>query len=497
MLDVGRLSLSQKSGNIIARNLEVQVYANKAQEFFVKQFQRFADATEGAVAGIRRAASSPDPDSFETAWKIHNAWGKQKAATIAAANREYGAKLARVLSHAGVDSNKFPLPFDNLESVTSKWASETGGQPWWRKIHPGAERMAPEFEALDGYLRGLRKYNADLNNPAGPLANAGAKKIGTAFEGISVQEMIRVRKALNNEDQAYWRAVNAGQQPSPAQLDAHRAVKELKGALDADIDAYLAKADPDLPSVKALNEFRQANVDHEEFWEMQRMMSNTTTAQWFGGRIADDPDKALQRLAGMSPSQQVRLVNVLNSTDPEALADFRAVLVNRAVRAMRNAPGREAGRGTIDPDRFRQFMTDEVGEVLGGRLFTPAQTAQLNRAMDTIRVLANGPEGVVSVSRATSLESGAMAFISWSRAFLTRVAVRAVGLGKVEDLLFSEEGLKALETVRNAYGGDMTKATVNQLGKAVGKIAAATGVTGEIPDEYVTFTGVGGDGEGT
>ncbi len=478
-LDVGPLSLSQQSGNVVARNLEVQAYATKAQNFFNTQFERFAKATEAIVDPIRRAASSKNPDDLVTAWKVHKAWQAHKSATIAAANREYGGHISKAITLAGKDAAPFPLPFDNLAGVTSRWVSETGGQPWWRKIHPGADKLSPEFQSLDNYLTGIANNNARMNAPPGQF---GTPRIGTAKEGISVQEMINARRALSTEDQSYWRAVREGRDPTPAQRDSHRAVREMMDAMDKDIDAFLAaNKGRNLPAMEAIQVFRDANVKHKQFWEMQDFMGQTTAAQWFGGRISDDPAKSLLELARRSPAEQAILVNVLRN-DPETLMDFRAGLVNQAMRAMLENPGRPAARGMIDPDRFVAQMTGEYGTI-GKNIFTPGQLKDIEKAMNTVRVLANAPEGVMSVSRAPSVESTAMALISQSRAFLTRALVRISGLGKVEDLLFSDEGLKSLDTIHQVLRGTW-RGSANEVTKAIAKIGAVAG-TEEIPDEYV------------
>jgi hypothetical protein len=445
----------------------------------VDQFKRFQQATEGATASIRRAATSGNPDDLATAWKVHKAWNAHKATTQAAASRQYGGRVATALTLAGQDAAKYPLPIDNLSEVTARWTAETGGQPWWRKIHPGADKMSREFESLDNYLTSIKANNAAMNSPNGQFATP---RIGTVSEGISIQEMIMARRALSMEDQMYWRATNAGKDPTPAQYDTHRAVREMMGAIDKDIDAYLAKAgNSNTPGVKAIREFREANVQYGEFKDMADFMSNTASAQYFSGRIADNPGKALYELASRSPAEQTILTNVLRSADPQALNDLRAGLVNHALRAMVD-PTRDASRGLIDPEKFAKAMIGEYGTV-GAHIFEPAQLAQIERALATVRVLANGPEGVVSVSRAPSVESTAMALISASRAFLTRAAVRISGLGKVEDLLFSQEGLKSLEVLRSANAGTW-RGPASEVTKAIAKIGAIA-AQGEVPDELV------------
>jgi hypothetical protein len=470
LLDVGKLTLSQQSGNVVARNLEVQAYATRAQNFFVDQFKRFADSAEGAFAGIRRAASSQNPDELQTAAKIHKAWNKQAAATQQAASRQYGGRVAKSLSLAGQDAAKYPLPIDNLSEVTAKWTSETGGQPWWRKIHPGADKMSAEFESLDRYLKGIAENNARMNAPPGQFATP---RIGTVNEGISVQEMIMARRALNMEDQAYWRAVDAGSVPTPAQFDAHRAVKEMRNAMDADIDGYLASANPDRASVKALQEFRDANKEYGQFGEFKKFMRNTASAQYFSGAVNKagfDPGKALDEIVRRSPLEQTILANTLRSADPSALADLRAVVVNRALQAMQD-PSRQAARGLVDPEKFAKALYGEYGTV-AQQIFEPGQLAQVNKALNTVRVIQNGPEGVISVSRAPSVESTGMAIVSGSRAFLTRA--------------FSEEGLKSLEVLRSANAGTW-RGPASAVTKAIAKVGAVA-TQGEIPDEYVTVS---------
>ena len=488
MFNVGELTLSQQGGNSVIRSMEIQVKATAAQNFFNRQFERTSKVFNSMIdhfakrSGVDRGSVS----FLNTALRVSEAWKKSSRAAHSAANHMYGQRLSAALDLASKDPSKFPIPFDSLRDTVARWSSETG-QPWWRIIHPGANKMSTEFKVLDDYMTSLASRNAKLAAHGAPP------------EGVGFQEIVRIRRALNNEDQAYWNAINNNTVLTPAQKDAHRAVKEMKDAVDTDIDAFLAadKASRQSavtvagqpiqrPAIAALEEYRSANADFRDFQKFQRAMNQTATANWFGGRIVDDPEKALLELARMEPAQQRQLTKVLREQDPEALDQLRVGLMDTAFRQMVNATGRRASRGTVDPDAFAKGITNAYGEVMGKEIFTPAQFAMLNRGLATVRVLREGPENIMSVNRAPGFETTTMAVVSWSSAFLARAMVRISGLGRAERLLFSEEGLRSLEVLRDAYRGG-SKYKPNQIVRAVTVIATQAGMTGELPDPPPEF----------
>lgn len=485
MLDVGALTLSQQGGNKVARSLETQVAATEAQNFYVDQFERTAKVFDTMIDDIasKQGVARRGMSSWEQAWRVSKAWKTNRASTIQAANNLYGKQMSHVLATANLDPSKWPIPFDNLQQTTAKMSTETGG-PWFRLIRPGATKLSPELQMLDDYLGMVSGRNKALS------------AAGSGPEGISVEELVMMRRGLSNEDQSYWRAINSGSELTPQQKDSHRAVRDLMKAMDKDIDGFLAAEQAarakavtvpgqpipgPRPAVEALGLYRDANRQYSEFREIDRFMQSSTSAQWFGGRIPDDPEKALVEIAGMEPAAQRLLAQTLRNSDPEALGHLRVGLLDQAYRAMINAPGRDAARGRVDPGLFAKQMINSRGETIASELFTPAQRAKVERALSTVRVLQNAPEGVVSISRSPEFQGSVMAIASANPAFLSRMMTRILALGRVEHLLHSEEGLRSLEVLRDVWTGGR-KYSPNQIMRAMDVVAVNAGVTGEMQD---------------
>lgn len=464
-LDNQTLTLSQETGNVVARSLETQVQATRAQNFFNKQFEKMANHWETLASyiashnGVTRGAET---DFLTLANRVSAAWKKSEASAQAAASRLYGARLARAGNLAQADKAPFPVPFDSTREAVETIA-QGSGRDWWRNILPGAERPSHFIGLLDDYLKAIDG--------------------GGHTKALTVQEMLHIRRNLNQMDSDFYEAVKASPDVSSDLLARHKALKTVIDAVDDDIDSFLKTNPADRPAVQALREFRDANSEYREFKNLQDYMRSTATAQWFGGRIVDNPEKALVQLAGMEPAQQTILVNTLRQSDPEAIGQLKVALVDRAIKQMHSAPTRRAGRGPVDVDALaRGMMGEDNVRVLGERIFSPAEYAKVTQGLAGIRVLQEAAEGTISVNRGPGIESGFMAMSTFATAFLARAAYRLGGAGSIEKLLFTKEGLESLNVLRDLYRGS-SKWKPNQIAKAMTTIGTAAGMTDELPDD--------------
>lgn len=458
-LNVGPLTTSQRTGSPVARQFEMLVAGGKAQNFFNRQFERFAAQVDALRTSFGNAGR--DPSALGTAWNISKAWQKQKGAAISAATTLYGQKLSQVTALAQADPAKFPVPFNNLADTAGKWSQESG-EVWWRKLNPDATRIPEDMAGLDRYLQNIK------GNPA-------------LSQGLDIPELLRIRKNLNAQDRAFYEAIQGGGDVSGKLRNQHNATREVIRALDDDIDAFLKSNPPDRPGVQALKEFQSANKDYRDFWELQRFMSQSATGQMFGFKIGDDPEKALRTIAGMEPAQQKILVNTLRNADPDTLLDLRRGLVDGAFHDLVGANTGPASRGRVDPDKFAKAILDQHGRVIGSEIFSPTQYAKLKQAMSTVKIMAEAPVGITSIGRSTGVEGPGMAIVSRSGAFLARVAIRLGAIPNIEERLLTEEGLRSLNIIRDtSLGGKLYGP--NEVARAIAKLAAIAGVTPEQPD---------------
>lgn len=455
-LDIGPLPVSVQTGNKLARSLEIQVQANTANKFFNRMFERFAGKVDEMNNSIAAFSKNPDPEHFDVVSRINKAWIADRRQTQQAMSTLYGKRLASAVDTAAADPKLNPVPWLNTSRVTSEWKNATDGIPWWRRVAPGAEKITPELAQLDQYM--TKTLARDARNTT------------------DVRELMLMRRNLNDLDRPYWTArENNPNGPSSEVVQAHRAIGGLLDAVDKDIASFIDKNPGNRPAVLALKEFISANDDYSKFKQVDRLMQQTAVGQMFGFRIPDDPVKALDSLARMEPAEQKRAMNVLRSQDPEAILDLRTALVNDAYAKTLNTQ-RAASRGRVDPEAWAKAMTSERG-LIGSEIFTPGQKAQFERGLSTVRLIRDTTEGLLSPGRAPSVEGTVMAGASRSSAFLARAMLRIGGLGKVEELLFTPEGLKSLETIRNASSWKTAEVT-----KAIAKIGSIAGITPEESD---------------
>ena len=488
---VGSRSLAQQTGSVTQRSVESQFAATDAMNFFNTQFERFAGKSQALVRGMSREASLanavkdpvtgkmvPRDPSFEinnldVALAAGKAYRTQRETTIAAANASYGKRLSSAVAQAATDTAKFPIPFENAAAAVNKWQGLTSGEPWWRMLNPGAQKMGPEFKAVDDYLTGLAERNKILNNPPAPFETP---RIGTVAEGLSLDQVVMFRRALSMADQSYYAAKAAGDTISAAMNNAHLAVRQTIKGFDADLAAFLAKNPSDRPAVRGITEFLKANKTHSEFFGVLHDTEQTMLANTLGYNAGKDPEAALVALARAEPRQQREIALVLKAQNPGALADLRVALVQNATREVMNAGTLPARYGSKDPNAWGQYVMDKHGGVFGKEIFAPAQYNQLTRGMSTIRMLKDGALHSENVNRVVSVESAGMASGTGSKAFLIRAAVRMFGLGKGEKILFSTEGLRSLEVLRNT-----TEENPEVIRRALTKIIAIMEAP-EMPD---------------
>lgn len=442
MEEIGDLSMAQKTGSPLYKRLEVQAGAVKAQEFYNRQLLRFNTALANWSAGLH-AASRGDTTALGLTRELNRHYLGQREATFAAANKAYEARLTRAIANAA-DDIEAPIAMQSTDEVVRKWEAETGGT-WWRKLHPGAEKMAPELSAL-------KRQDAAML----PSMSTGPSGQMALTPHSSFADLVKLRRSLNNMDRDYWKAKSTLSGPTPEQLDAHRAVAEMRRAVDADIDAFLAaNQGADRGAVKALEELREANKDYGALRDYVKEMDETAVAQFFGQGVPREPEKALETMLAMEPAQQRILVDLMRTADPTLLNRTKAFVVQRAwekgMAAGRTRPGAAV---PIDMDAWANAIRSETGQVLGAELFTKAELAKVSRALDTIRLLKNSPVDpsgvfVTGIERTVDIQGTGMAAVSRSEAFMTRAAIRFGGMGKIEELLFTSRGQKALETLRD------------------------------------------------
>jgi hypothetical protein len=463
------LTVSQQTGNDIARSLEVQVKATDAQNFFVKQFERYQERWDLMVRDFARQGGIQrgDVSYLGTARRLSDAWKASEASAQSAASALYGNRLNQVLTIAARDPSRFPVPFNNLAQATDDIAAGSGGGDWWRAIYPGAERPSFAIRRLDDYLKQVQ---------GGPFT-----------QGLDIPELVNMRRALNQMDQDFYQAIRSNPNVASDMLSRHATLRKVIRAVDADIAAFRQSVPANRPARQALEEYAAANDEYGQFKDMQDFMRQTATGQLFGGTIPMDPQAYLKRVAEMEPAQQTVLVNILRQQDPEALAHLRVSLVESALDQGRKAAlaGREASRGPVDINAIGKAMVGENGAV-AQRIFSPAQFAEVNKGLAAIRVLNEAAEGGISVSRSPNFESGAMAGVSMAGAFLARMAYRLAGARIIERVMFTPEGIQSLDVAADLYRANRP-VSANKIARAVGYLAAASGTAGEMDPELVEW----------
>lgn len=466
-LDDETLTISQETGNDIARAIESQVKATAGQNFLNRQVQRQVRRWEALNRWVGRGSGKKPGDvSFlTTARKLSDAWKVGEAQAQAAASRQYGTQLNQVLALAGQSKTRFPVGFSNLSQATDEIAAGSGGRDWWRAIYPGAEAPSAKIRELDAYLKEIK-------------ATPGLS------QGLDVQEIVSLRRSLNQMDSDFYEAIKNNPNVDTGLLARHATLRKVIRAVDADIDAVIASAPAGTKTGDALRLYRDANKQYGEFKDLQDFMRQTATAQWFGGFQPADAQKFLVKLGGMEPAQQVVLVNTLNNAGVPgkmALHELRMGLVRQALDQARMVPTRVASAGDVDLHKLGTAMMGD-NDVLGSRLFTPKQYAEIKKGLAAIRVLDEAP-GSHAGNIAPNIESGAMASASLVAPFVARNVWRLVGRKSAEKLLLSERGLKGLnqlaDLTRREAGGVVPKSHANDVAKALAFALSGGVVAGE------------------
>lgn len=461
------LPVSVQTGSKTFAAFERQVQKTKAQNYFNRVFEDFADSLEPMVHSMGRVrdtmhGAKGGGDAYSIALRASKAWNKEMAATQSAASRLYGQRLSNAISDAAADPARFPVPFDNMAQTAERWAAESGDQ-WWRQVAPGAARPAGALAELDRYFKAIKEQGLTPN--------------------LDVPELIKLRANLNALDKEYQQAARTGTKEVGQELaNRHRALNQMIDAVDADMDAFLKTADPRRPAVAALLELRAANADYKEFKDIQRGMYESATAQLFGFHLTADKSKALLDIARMEPAEQRILATVLRNHDPAALADLRYTLLNNAFQELTSGAGRTAARGKVDPAVWERAILGHNNMPFGEEIFSKAQYARLRQSMSSVRVLTGTTEGQVDPNTAVQIESGLMAIASRASAFVARTMFRIGGTGKLEDLLLTERGLNSLKKVEDVYKG-RAKWSDPEVRKAVGKLVSIAGVAPEVANE--------------
>lgn len=457
--DLGNpMTVGMRTGNELVKAIEGKVRATAARNYVNKLLEDFGQRAEAYADDFRQYSTSRNPSDQETVQRISTAWNRDRSALQGAASRLYGERLSGAVKLADADPQLFAVPFSNLQRVTGEWAQATN-QPWWRRVAPGAERLTGDLARLDNYMTTIGE-------------EAGRTR-------LDVREIILMRRNLRDLDAGYYAALGTKGGPSPDQLSQHRALNELVEALDQDIAGFRAANPPDRPAGRALAEFVDANEEYTTFKRTQQATDKTAVGQMFGwDRVPNDPEKAVDYLLNMEPQSQRALMNTLRRTQAgqEAIVDLRTGMANRALRAALNAPGRAATEGRISADAWAKSVTNKYG-LLGSEVLTPAQRAQMERGLSTVRLLRDASEGPAAVERAAQPMNVTMAAASRSAAFLSRVMYQLLGARHAERLFFSADGLRALETLRDTRAPVTRESTA-----ALAKLLSISGVTGEQPD---------------
>jgi hypothetical protein len=469
-LDGQTLTVSQQTGNDVAKSLELQVKSTAASNFLNKQTEEMMKRWEAFNRFVGRGSGlKPGDMSFlVAARKLSDAWKDGEQAAQAAASRAYGTQLEQVVELGRLDKSKFPVGFNNLASVTDELAAGSGGRDWWRAIYgPAAEAPAGKIAELDQYLKQIKE------NPG-------------FTQGLDVHEVVMLRKNLNQLDNDFYEARKRSPNIDPDLLARHSALRKVIRALDADVGAVVAKEGT--AASDALKLYKGANQQYSEFKDLQDFMRQTATGQWFGGFQPADAQKFLTQLGGMEPAQQTVLVNTLQNggeAGQQALHGLRMALVEQALAKARQMPNQAASAGSADLHKLGSALMGDMGPI-GSKVFTPAQFAEVKKGLAAIRVLEEAPVGF-SVNRAPQIESGTMAAASGSAPFWARMAWRLMGASKVERMLFSPEGLKRLDVLADLARQDPSKPFgVAQRNRAarVGAYMISSGlVAGEVPPE--------------
>jgi hypothetical protein len=469
-LDGQTLTVSQQTGNDIAKSLELQVKATAASNFLNNQTEEMMKRWEAfsRFVGKGKDGKPVDMSFMVAARKLSDAWKDGEQAAQAAASRAYGYQLEQVVELGRLDKSRFPVGFSNLSKATDELAAGSGGRDWWRAIYgPGAEAPAGKIAELDRYIKEIQ------SNPG-------------FTQAMDVHEVVMLRKNLNQLDNDFYEARKRSPNIDPDLLARHSALRKVVRALDADIGAVVAK--DGTAASDALKLYKGANQQYAEFKDLQDFMRQTATGQWFGGFQPADAQKFLVQLGGMEPAQQTVLVNTLQSggeAGQQALHGLRMALVEQAIASGRNMAGRAASEGSADLRQLGRALMGDMGP-LGSKIFTPTQFAEMQKGLGAIRILEEAPRGF-SVNRGPQIESGTMAAVSGSGPFLARMVWRLGGAGKVERMLFTPEGLKRLDVLADVARQDPSKpfgvAQRNRVARVGAYMISSGLIADEIPPE--------------
>ena len=467
----GVKTVSQQSGNEIAKSLERQMLATKGQNFLndqiADQISRWEALNRWVGKGTRMKPG--DVSFLTTARRLSDSWKVGEAQAQRAASKLYGDQLSDVVATARTDPSRFPVGFNNLSQATDELAAGSGGRDWWRSLYgPGAESATGPVRQLDDYIKQIR-------------ANPGFT------QGLDVNEIVILRKNLSQMDSEFYQAIKSSPDVNPELAARHSALRKVIRAVDSDMDATIASAQPGSPAADALHKYRDANKQYEEFKDMQDFMRQTATAQWFGGYQPADAQKFLVKLGGMEPSQQVVLVNTLrNGGEPgkQALYGLRMALVKQAIDQSRMIPAQAASMGGADLNKLGTAMMGD-SDVLGSRIFAPAQFAEIKKGLAAIRVLEEAPRAS-NIARAPNVIGGVMAAGSGSVPFLARLGFQVTGASRIENVLFTKKGLQSLDVVRSLYGSNKAF-NPNKVANAIAFLANAGMVAGEMDPEVQAF----------
>ncbi len=445
---VKTLSLGQRSGSVGLQNLEAQVAATKARQFFSNQLDNFYSLVK---KGMGKAPQSQG--EYVLGATVRDAYSNTRIANQKAASKAYGKTLDEALDLAR--SGDLPLPVDM--NRTTEWFQQAG-----KFAKADVEQLLPNLPQR--YRQVLEKW---FMNVPGPMT-ATVDKFGgpTGVFRTSMEDMIALRRiGADMRSQIY----RLGDSPQAQALA--RQGKALISAIDGDVDDFVRARDaarakgvkiPD-ELEKAWDKFSIANAEYKAFKAADKELRNSAMGIIFGENAkVSSPEQAFNALLKAPPGEQVRFINTMNRVDPQIIRDIKSWKVQQVISSMRQQGERATSAG-IDPQAFVNGLTDG-DKIIGAHFWTKPELDHIQKVLAATRVI---QEKATAFNRGLDIGGLAVAAATRSLAFLARPLTKIMGAPTLEALLFDPQALKHLQVM----AATMNKPTATTI-RAAGYISS-------------------------
>jgi hypothetical protein len=194
---------------------------------------------------------------------------------------------------------------------------------------------------------------------------------------------------------------------------------------------------------------KQIQGDYSQDMDRRRMLTDGVLNDLFGDKGLADPDTAFQKFIKASPESQRTAVALLNHRGPEHLQYFRKLhldsILDDATRGVK-----AASESPLDvPTLLGKLNGSEIQD---SPLYTAAEKKLLKANAADLRIILNHLPDPTKVGTDITPADTLINIVSRSPEFVARFVARAVTGLNAEKLMFTQEGRKALSTLRNLRG---------------------------------------------